>query len=307
VALIQEFGHVTYGVTDIESTVAYLREVCQLEVNERRPGCAFLTGDTRHHWVRLEERPVSGLIRLGFRATGPDALETIARRLDARGVSWNETKDADQDRLSGAIRFIDPDGFEIEIYEQMWEVAPSPAIPRGIICLLHAVMSVKDPLTSATFYEEALDLRRSDRIQELVVFLRAGNLYHHALAFARSPGEAGLDHVAFLVRDFDVLMRFRAQGLARGVLNGDVVKHLASNSASVYLTYPEESFSTEFCTGHDQIADDHYRGRLLKAGPTTVNVWSDPFPVPGPRGGDAASAASATGGTAAAQAASEGS
>jgi 2,3-dihydroxy-p-cumate/2,3-dihydroxybenzoate 3,4-dioxygenase len=304
-ALIQELGQVTYAVTDLDESVAFLREVCQLEVNERRSDTVFLTGDTRHHWVRLEERGEPGLVRLGFRATGQDAIETITRRLDSRGISWTETKDPDQDRLSSAIRFSDPDGFEIEIYEQMWEVAPSPAVPRGIVCLLHAVMSVNDPLRSALFYEDVLDLRRSDRIQDLVVFLRAGNLYHHALAFAKSPGEIGLDHIAFLVRDFDVLMRFRAHAVARGVLNGDVVKHLASNSASVYLSFNAQSFSAEFCTGHDRIADDSYRGRVLKAGPTTVNVWSDPFPTAGPRDQGGAGGSGASGGTAAAQVAGE--
>jgi catechol 2,3-dioxygenase-like lactoylglutathione lyase family enzyme len=301
VALIQEFGHVTYAVTDLDRAVAFLRETCQLEVNERRPGTVFLTADTRHHWVRLEQRPDPGLIRLGFRTTGPDAIETIVDRLDARGISWTPTAAPDEDRLAGAVRFTDPDGIEIEIYENMWEVAPSPAIPRGIVCLLHAVMSVPDPMTSALFYEETLGLHRSDRIQDLVVFLRAGNLYHHSLAFAKSPGPVNLDHVAFLVRDFDVLMRFRAQAQRHGVLNDDVVKHLASNSASVYLSLAGASFGAEFCTGHDKITDDSYRGRVLQAGPATVNVWSDPFPSPGPRG---AARPAPTGGTAAAAQAS---
>ena len=304
-ALIQELGHVTYGAADLDGTVGFLREVCQLEVNERHGDTVFLTGDTRHHWVRLEKRDVPGLIRLGFRAVDQDAIETIAHRLDSRGIPWTETKDPAEDRVSSAIRFSDPDGFEIEIYEQMWEVTPSPATPRGIVCLLHAVMSVNDPLASAAFYEDVLDLRRSDRIQDLVVFLRAGNLYHHALAFAKGSGPVGLDHVAFLVRDFDVLMRFRAHGAARGVLNGDVVKHFASNSASVYLSFSEQSFSAEFCTGHDQIADDSYRGRVLKAGPTTVNVWSDPFPTAGPRDGAGPRGSKTAGGTAAAQVAGE--
>jgi hypothetical protein len=61
----------------------------------------------------------------------------------------------------------------------------------------------------------------------------------------------------------------------------------------------------EFANGHAKIADESYTGRLLKAGPTTVNGWSGGFPdrplgepAPAPRagqGGGTAAAALASG------------
>jgi hypothetical protein len=53
---------------------------------------------------------------------------------------------------------------------------------------------------------------------------------------------------------------------------------VASTSVSVYLHEAAEGIGVEFANGHAKIADESYTGRLLKAGPTTVNGWSGGFP-----------------------------
>jgi 2,3-dihydroxy-p-cumate/2,3-dihydroxybenzoate 3,4-dioxygenase len=282
--LIEEMGHATYGVRDLEHAVEFFRDVCQLEVSERRPDTVFLTGDNRHHWVRLDRRDTPGLLRLGYRAVDAAAIDEVAARLDRLGVAHRRRDDLAGDRVTGALRFQAPDGVEYEIYEQMLTLPASPAPARGIACLLHAVIFVPDVAAARAFYTEALGMLVSDRIEEVITFLRCGNEYHHSLAVAR--GQAGtLDHIAMLVEDIEDVLRFRAHGALTGSLAGDVVKHVASNSVSVYLSDPIEGIGVEYCNGHDRIADQSYGGRLIKAGPTTVNAWAGGFaarPEPGP-------------------------
>jgi catechol 2,3-dioxygenase-like lactoylglutathione lyase family enzyme len=302
--LIQEMGYAAYGVRDLDRATEFFRNVCQLEVTERVNGTVFLSGDTRHHWVRLEQRAEPGLLRLGYRAVNAAAIDEVASRLDRMGVPHHRVDDLARDRVTGALRFRAPDGVEYEIYEQMLSLPASPAPERGIVCLLHAVIFVADVAAARAFYTDALGMLVSDRIEEVITFLRCGNQYHHCLAVGR--GEPGtLDHVAMLVGDIEDVLRFRAHAINKGVLAGDLVKHVASTSVSVYLHESAEGIGVEYCNGHAKIADDSYSGRLLKAGPTTVNGWSAGFPDRAPTDPAAiARAGLVTGTTAAAVAAS---
>jgi len=276
--LVHEMGYAAYGVRDLDRSVDFFRNVCQLEVSERVGDKVFLTGDSRHHWVRLEKRDEPGLIRLGYRATDSAAVDEIARRLDANGIAWERSDDVAADRVAGGLRFRAPDGVNYEIYQQMLTLPASPAPARGITCLLHAVIFVPDVAASRGFYTGVLGMLVSDRIEDVITFLRCGNTYHHSLALAQG-GAGELDHIAMLVDDIEDVLSFRANAALRDAPAGDIVKHVASNSVSVYLRLAEESIGVEYCNGHDKIADDAYPGRLIKAGPTTVNAWSAGFPT----------------------------
>jgi len=301
-ALVHGHGFVTLGTPDLDKSVEFYRTVCRLEVRERRDDEVFLTGNERHHWLRLVRRETPGLVRLGYQATDRDGIDEITRRLDAAGIAVSKGGNLADDAVHGGIRFRDPFGVEIEIYEEMVQAANSP-VPGdvGFTDLLHAVVFVADVEQARDFYVNTLDMRRSDQIEQLVVFLRAGNRYHHSIGLAR--GESGrLDHFAILVRDIDVVMRLRLHAIRLGVLGDDVVRHTASGSISVYLRDDDLGSGIEFCTGHQVIDDDTFNGRLLKASPSTVNAWNVPYPDADQPGGPAAVAA--TGGTAAANLAS---
>jgi len=301
-ALLEEMGYAAYGVRDLERAVEFYRNVCQLEVSERIADTVFLTGDTRHHWVRLEQRDQPGLIRLGYRARDPEALAEITSRLTTAGVEIERAASRPADRVTGGLRFRAPDGIAYEIYDQMLTLPVSPAPARGISCLLHAVVFVDDLDAATDFYTSALGFLVSDRILNVISFLRCNNQYHHALALAAGGPAGNLDHVAMLVDDLEDVLRFRAHAADKGALAGDVVKHVASNSVSIYLNEPSEGIGVEYCNGHDKIADESYRGRLIKPSPVTVNAFSAGFPDraepqvgevirPGQDGGTAAASA----------------
>jgi len=282
-ALIQEFGYAVYGVTDLDPAVEFFRTVCQLEVSERRDDVVFLTGDTRHAWLRLERRAQPGLIRLGFRTKDADALSEITMRLEDEGIEWTDGGTLREDRIDNSIRFRTPQNFEVELYEEQVVLPASPAPDRGLEAVLHTVVFVDDVIAGRDFWKRTMDFRRSDQIEDLVVFLRCGNGYHHSIGLAK--GEPGrLDHVCLLADDIDTVVRFRNHARAHNIKAEDPVRHTASGSVSVYLEEPMLGIGIEICTGHDVITDESYNGRLLKAGPLTVDRWSGGFPDATPPG-----------------------
>jgi catechol 2,3-dioxygenase-like lactoylglutathione lyase family enzyme len=297
--LVQEFGYAVYGVPDLEQSVEFFRTICQLEVSERRGDVAFLTADTRHAWLRLERRPQPGLIRLGYRVVNGDALREIVARLDEQQIPWTEGGTLGEDRIDNSARFQTPQGFEVELYEEQMVLPVSPAPSRGLRAMLHAVVSVDDVAAAREFWKHTLDFRRSDQIEDLVVFLRCANGYHHSIGLAKGqPGR--LDHFCLLTDGIDTVVKFRNHARAHNVKAEDLVKHTASGSVSVYLDEPALGTGIEICAGHDVITDENYNGRLLKAGPLTADQWSGGFP-------DASSAGAVFGhggGTAAANAVS---
>src|SRR3981081_4632848 len=298
-ALVQEFGYAVYGVPDLEESVDFFRTICQLEVSERREDVAFLTGDTRHAWIRLERRPQPGLIRLGVRLGDGDALTEIVTRLERQQIAWSPGGTLREDRIDNSVRFRTPQNFEVELYEEQVVLPASPAPARGLRAMLHTVVAVDDVIAGRDFWKRTLDFRRSDQVEGLVVFLRCPNGYHHSIGLAK--GEPGrLDHVCLLADDIDTVVRFRNHARAHHVKAEDLVRHAAACWVAVSREEPALGMGVEIAAGHDVITDDSYNGRLLKAGPLTADRWSGGFPDAQPpwRGGGGV-AAGRGGGTAA--------
>ena len=64
-------------------------------------------------------------------------------------------------------------------------LAASPAPERGLERALHTVVSVGDVIKARDFWKRVLDFKRSDQIEEPIVFLRCGNGYHHSIGLAK--------------------------------------------------------------------------------------------------------------------------
>ena len=273
--LVKGLGYVALTVPEIDRSLDFYRRVAHLKVSERGSGKAFLTGGVNHHWLRLEETGEPGLARLGFEVAGKAALDEIANRLDERHIPWKEANDLAGDRVTDAIRFTDPDGFDIELFTDMVSLPVPVATFLKMDRVLHSVWLAQNPAESARFYGDVLGFKESDWIERSMVFMRAGNKYHHSIGIGRDTARTGLlDHFCILVDDVDDVMRARNVALRSGAqLRQDVVRHAASGSTSTYIIDPMNSICVEFCTNHRQIEDEGYRARILPALPSTFDLW----------------------------------
>ena len=284
--LVKGLGYVALNVPDLENSIDFYKRIAHLKVSEEGAGKAFMTGGLNHHWLRLEETGTSGLARVGFQVRNRAALDEVANRLDARGVPYRQAGDVAGDRIADAIRFRDPDGIEIELFTDMVTLPVQNSTFLKMERVLHSVWLTENPLESFRFYGDVLGFRESDWIERSMVFLRAGNRYHHSLGIARDTTRLGLlDHFCILVDDLDDVMRARNGAIRNGAkLRQDVVRHAASGSVSTYIMDPINDIAVEFCTNHMQIDDPEYCGRILPASASTLDVWKQmPDEVDKPR------------------------
>jgi 2,3-dihydroxy-p-cumate/2,3-dihydroxybenzoate 3,4-dioxygenase len=273
--LVKGLGYVALNVPEIDRSLDFYRRIAHLKVSERGAKKAFLTGGFDHHWLRLEETGEPGLSRFGFEVASRAALDEIANRLDARDIPWKPANDLAGDRVSDAIRFTDPDGFEIELFTDMVSLPVRMDTFLKMDRVLHSVWLASDPTASGRFYGDVLGFRESDWIERSMVFMRAGNRYHHSIGIARDTARLGrMDHFCILVDDLDDVMRARNVALRSGAkLRQDVVRHAASGSMSTYIIDPMNDIAVEFCTNHRQIDDADHRARILPAQASTLDLW----------------------------------
>jgi 2,3-dihydroxy-p-cumate/2,3-dihydroxybenzoate 3,4-dioxygenase len=273
--LVNGLGYVALNVPDMGQSLDFYRRVAHLKVSERGAKAAFLTGGVSHHWLRLEETGSAGLSRIGFQVIDRSALDEVANRLDERGIPWKTGNDLAGDRVSETIRFVDPDGIEIELFTDMVTLPVPVDTFLNMERVLHSVWMSADPTASGRFYADVLGFKESDWIERTMVFMRSGNKYHHSIGIARNTGRPGqLDHFCILVDDLDDVMRARNVALRSGAkLRQDVVRHAASGSMSTYIIDPMNNIAVEFCTNHRRITEDDYRARILPASASTLDIW----------------------------------
>jgi 2,3-dihydroxy-p-cumate/2,3-dihydroxybenzoate 3,4-dioxygenase len=273
--LVKGLGYVALTVPELDLSLDFYKRVAHLKVSERGAKKAFLTGGTNHHWLRLEETGAPSLARIGFEVQDRSALDEVVNRLDSQGIPWKPANDLAGDRVTEAIRFTDPDGFEIELFTDMVSLPVPMDTFLNMSRVLHGVWLASDPSVSCQFYRDVLGFKESDWIERAMVFMRAGNRYHHTIGIGRDAARLGrLDHFCILVDDLDDVMRARNVALRSGAkLRQDVLRHAASGSTSTYIIDPMNDIAVEFCTNHRQIDDEGYRARILPAQPTTFDVW----------------------------------
>jgi 2,3-dihydroxy-p-cumate/2,3-dihydroxybenzoate 3,4-dioxygenase len=275
VELVEGLGYVALTVPELESSLDFYRRIAHLKVSERGSKTAFLTGRANHHWLRLDETGHPGLTRIAFQVTSRAALDEVANRLDSRGIPWKESDDVTTQRVGDAIRFQDPDDFEVELFTDMVSL-PVPVEPFvKMDRVLHAVWLADSPRDSHNFYSEVLGFKASDWIERMAVFMRCANRYHHSMGILRGGEKSGrLDHFCILVDSLDDVVRARNIAVQNGVkLRQELVRHAASGSVSTYLIDPINDISVEFCVWHSQIEDEGYRPRILQASPVTLDMW----------------------------------
>jgi 2,3-dihydroxy-p-cumate/2,3-dihydroxybenzoate 3,4-dioxygenase len=282
-SIVTKLGYLAVGVSDLAEAIEFYTRYVRLDVTERTPRTAFLTGGLEHHWIRLEEGNGQGLKRIGYEVAGEQALEEVRARLGALGIAFTEGGTPSTDRVQRWLRFRDPGGFDIELYVGMWERGVAP-VGTGVTMekFLHAGWEVPHWDETTRFYQDVLGFKASDWIGDKVGFFRAGDRYHHSLVLIRSDRPA-FNHFCIQVESIDDVMRFRNNAVRGGVeLRDDLLRHAPSGSIGVYMKDVARGLAVEFCIGHPQLDDETHRARILPMAPETKDIWLSALPEPAP-------------------------
>jgi len=277
--IVHKFGYLAVGVRDLAEATEFYSRFVRLDLTERVGNTAFMTGGTDHHWLRLEEGSGQGIKRIGYEVTSEESFPIVRAGLKDWGIVFDEGGSPDQDRVNHWLRFTDPGGTDIELYSGMYERGVPP-VNTGVTMqkFLHGGWETANFDEANRFHREVLGFKPSDWIADKVVFLRAGDRYHHSLVMIRSQRSA-FNHFCIQVESIDDVMRFRNNALRHGVtLRDDLLRHAPSGSIGVYMRDEARGFAVEFCTGHPQVDDETHKVRVLPMAPETTDIWLSPLP-----------------------------
>jgi len=277
-AIIQKFGYVSVGVSNLAEAAEFYSRFARLDLTETVGDVAFMTGGLEHHWLRLEEGNGQGVKRVGYEVVDEESFAAAREGLRAWGIEFSEGGDPARDRVSRWLRFTDPGGADIELYSGMYERGDAPA-NTGVSMenLLHGGWESQNWDKATQFYQEVLGFKASDWIADKLGFFRANNGFHHSLVLIRS-GRTAFNHFCVQVESLDDVMRFRNNALKHGVkLREDLLRHAPSGSIGVYMHDEARKFAVEFCIGHP-VLDDSHKARRLPLADRTADVWQAPLP-----------------------------
>jgi catechol-2,3-dioxygenase len=152
----------------------------------------------------------------------------------------------------------------------------SPAYERATpIEVGHVVFFVKDVAACEAFYCEHFGFVPSDRYPGRGAFLRCADVGgHHDLFLLQTPDpKAGLNHVAFTVRDIHEVfgggMHMSRQGWDTQLGPG---RHPISSAYFWYFSNPAGGL-IEYYSDEDQL-DEHWEAREFEPGPTVFAEWA---------------------------------
>jgi extradiol dioxygenase len=177
-------------------------------------GAVMLRVDERHHRLVARRGERNRLAYLGWEVADAAALDAIADRIEAAGLSIVRDDPALRDarHFERVATFTDPFGQQHEIAvgpRDESPFTPGRAIEGRFITgdggFGHAVLIVPDLESATAFYVDVLGLALSDTISEngLNVRFFHTNPRHHSLAFVAIPGMRGLHHFMFEVSQLD--------------------------------------------------------------------------------------------------------
>ena len=217
--------------------------------------------------VILVEGKKKRLHHLGFGARA-EGIEGLKQRLQQNGTPL---LDAPREVPGDGIWFRDPDGALVNVRAgepAQWLPAPDWRInnpghlnrvgvpghpPRDLPIrprrLGHTLLFTPRMEKQVDFYTRVVGMRLSDRAQDIVAFLRAGEggSDHHLLAFLKSD-RPGFHHASFEVANVDEVGVGACRLLEKGYRNGwGFGRHVIGSNFFHYIRDPWGSLAEYFC------------------------------------------------------------
>ena len=254
-------GCAALNVTDLERSRRFYRDTLGLQFDGEGPeGELFFRAGGGHQGVVLHWGDKPGLKRIGWELESEAQLDLLAETLDRCRVKWRELspQTCRSIRVDRCIRMVEANtGASFDFFSGFVtrSLAPREATTSKIRRLGHVVLRTPRYREAVKFFEEALNFRASDEIEDRITFLRCfPNPFHHSLGIANA-GRNMLHHVNFMLSEAgDVNAaadRLRKSGVPIMCGPGH---HPPSGSAFLYFLDPD-GLTLEFSHGMERFEE----------------------------------------------------
>ncbi len=274
-ARVNKLRYVAVAVTDLASERKFLTDIWGLREVAGDGDIVYFAAETSTEpfIYRLRQADEKRLDLISFGTESSADVDEIAARLRDSGVQLiSEPHILDAPGGGYGFRFFDPDGRTVEISSDVSE-RESRTLDRGESIpgsLSHVVLHAGNVQSIVAFYEKQLGFRVSDWLGNAFCFLRC-NEWHHSIAFL--PGPPALNHVAFVMRDLNEVMR----GVGR-LVRSDVTlawgpgRHTAGDNVFAYFLAPS-GFVLEYTAEVEKVDEATWEPRVYERSPDISDQW----------------------------------
>ena len=195
-------------VPDLDRAEHFYTQTWRLDVAHRAADAIYLRGSGSDAYLlalhRGGENPQVRQVTL--RARYREALDAIAAHvLQAGGKVLAQPHELSRDPAGGVgIKLQDPHGRTFQVVFGDAQRAQDPPTPDRPIRLTHVVLNSHAVDETQRFLQDALGFRLADRTA-IMAFMNCDR-DHHTIAIGIQDNDA-LNHIAFLMPDFDSVMR----------------------------------------------------------------------------------------------------
>jgi catechol 2,3-dioxygenase len=229
---------VDLDTTDLKRSEQFYVDVWRLEVVARTAGSVYLraTGPD-HHVLALHAATRVALRSVTFRCGDAADLDSIASAAMSYGCEILGLPAPTDEPGGGTLLVLrEPQGGVLRfVHGDMVHAGSGPVADRALR-LAHVNINSVDPDAEAAFYEKVLGFRLTDR-SKAMAFVRC-NADHHAVVIAQAPAN-GLNHIAFLMPDWESVMRASGRLVDHGfAIAWGVGRHGPGDNVFAYFIDP---------------------------------------------------------------------
>lgn len=250
---------VAIGTPDIARSEQFYTQVWGLSVAARQDGVVYLRASgADHHVLALHSSDSPAILSVTFRVGASEDLGALAERALANGATLLAAPAANPEPDGGTVMAIrEPQGGLLRFVQGDRLHADAREERDRPLRLAHVNLNSADVDAETAFYEQALGFVLTDR-SKLMAFLRC-NSDHHAVVLAEARAN-GLNHIAFLLPDWESVMRASGRLVDAGhPIAWGVGRHGPGDNVFAYFIDPV-GFVVEFTAEVLQV-DDSYRVR----------------------------------------------
>ena len=290
---ITRVRYVGLGVPNLADQREFYRDTWGLVERESADGLSFMgaVSSTDPYILRLRETEAERLDLVSFAVPSAGDVDAYAAHLVEMGVQMVRSP-ATTDVPGGgySLRFLDPEGRTLEISSDVAEVESRELAEREWLPgkLSHVVLNSPDLESLVAWYGKALGMTVSDRLEDVMAFLRADNEWHHTMALARGP-YSSVNHVAYESRGIDEYLRASGRMLRAGeACVWGPGRHGPGDNTFAYFQ-DRSGFVAEYTTALERVDDwSAWTPRVHPMTPEWSDQWGtacvrNPEPFLGPR------------------------